>query len=179
MRIYALSACVFLAILLLAVPAESAPIRLGAPEYVAASSGVFEALRNGDAREIGGELRFAPRRLKLLPRFVPDLIPVAGFMAGSQGTLYFYGGFRVDYPLGERWVATPSWGVGLYERADGKRLGGPLEFRSGIELAYRLRDGSRLGVCLYHLSNAGLFDFNPGSESLVLTYSAGLRRQRR
>jgi hypothetical protein len=177
MRICALPACLFLAVLLLAVPAKGAPFRLGAPESVAASTGVFEAVRDGDAREIGGELRFAPRRLRFLPRSVPDLIPVAGFMASSRGALYLYGGFRVDYPLGERWVATPSWGAGLYERADGKRLGGPLEFRTGVELAYRLRDGSRLGVCLYHLSNAGLFDFNPGSESLVLTYSAGLRRR--
>lgn len=172
LALYAVSA------LLLASPAGAAPFHLGPPEYVAASTGVFEALRDGDDREIGGELRFPPRRPGFLPRFVPDLIPVTGFMAGAQGTLYVYGGFRFDFPLGKRWVASPNWGVGLYEPAHGKRLGGPLEFRSGIELAHRLPGGSRLGVCLYHLSNAGIFDFNPGSESLVLTYSAGLRRRR-
>ena len=67
---------------------------------------------------------------------------------------------------------SPGWAAGLFHRSPDFDLGGPLEFRTSLELAYRLHGGSRLGLCLYHLSNAGLFTKNPGSESLVITYTA-------
>lgn len=154
--------------------ASPSPWRLGTPETVVASSGIFDPLVPGGSYEIGAELRFAPRRFSFLPRFVPDLTPTAGVIAGAQGSLYVYGGAHADFPFGERWTFTPGWAAGLYHRSDQFDLGGPLEFRTSLELSYRLGNG-RLGVCLYHLSNADLFDRNPGSESLVLTYSTGLR----
>jgi hypothetical protein len=160
------------------VAGAPSPWRPGPAESVVASSGVFDPLVGGDGYEIGTELRFAPRRFAFLPRFVPELIPAAGVIAGAQGSLYVYGGAQADFALGERWLLTPGWAAGLYEspRFD---LGGPLEFRTSLELSYLLPTGSRLGVCLYHLSNATLFHRNPGSESLVLTYRSGLRRARR
>lgn len=181
MRYRGFQAFVLVLFLLLLVPAASdaqsqSPYRLGPPQHVVASSGVFEVLKTSRTYEIGMELRFAPRRFSWLPRFVPDLIPTAGTMASSQGILYVYGGFRIELSVASRWEISSGSAVGLYERAYGKNLGGPLEFRSHFELAYRLDDGSRLGLCLYHLSNAGLHEGNPGSESLVFTYSASLRR---
>jgi len=170
-----------LALVLVAEPLEASPSpwRLGAPEAVVASSGVFDPLVGGDSYEIGTEVRFAPRRFSFLPRFVPDLAPTAGVITGSQGSLYVYGGVQVDLALGERWTFTPGWATGLYRRTPEFDLGGPLEFRTSLELSYRLANGSRVGACLYHLSNGGLFDRNPGSESLVLTYRAGLHQARR
>jgi len=170
-----------LALALAVPPVEAAPSpwRLGAPEEVAASSGVFDPLVGGGSYEIGTELRFAPRRFSFLPRFVPDLAPTAGVITGSQGSLYVYGGVHADLALGERWTFTPGWATGLYYRSPRFDLGGPLEFRTSVELSYRLVNGSRVGACLYHLSNGGLFDRNPGSESLVLTYRAGLHQARR
>jgi hypothetical protein len=96
-------------------------------------------------------------------------------MASSRGVIYPYAGFRVDVPVGDRWVFSPGSAAGLYYRDGGKNLGGALEFRSHVELAYRLPWDGRVGLCFYHLSNGGLFSFNPGTESLVLTYSARLR----
>ena len=166
-----------LLLLPVAASAES-PYRLGHPREVVASSGVFEALKDADTFEIGTEFRFAPRRFSWLPRSVPDLIPTAGMMASSRGILYAYGGLRIELPLAHRWGMSIGSAAGLYERAHGKNLNGPLEFRSHLELSYRLRSGSRVGLCLYHLSNANLNpEGNPGSESLVLNYSAPLRRR--
>lgn len=176
MRRYVLLGCFGLLFLLPVSVAAQSPYRLGPAQEVTASSGVFEVLKDRDTYEIGTEVRFAPRRFPWLPRFVPDLIPAVGTMAGSRGNLYVYGGFRIELPLGKRWTASPGWATGLYERADGKNLGGWLEFRSHIELSYRLDNGSRVGLCLYHLSNGRLHQGNPGSESLVLTYSARLRQ---
>jgi lipid A 3-O-deacylase len=160
-----------------AVAASPSPWRLGPPERVVASSGVFDPLVGGGSYEVGSEIQFAPRRFRFLPAFLPDVIPKAGVIAGSPGSLYIYAGAHVDLPLGERWTFSPGWATGLYYRAEDFDLGGPLEFRTSLDLSYRLPDGARLGVCLYHLSNAGLFTRNPGSESLVLTYSVGLTRR--
>jgi len=165
-------------LLLGSTPAAAQLFPLGAPEYVSASSGQFDSLREPEGYEAGWEVRFAPRRFRFLPRWSPDLIPVAGAMASSRGILYSYGGFRLDLPLGERWIFSPGWATGLYYQAEGKNLGGALEFRSHLELAYRLPQEARVGLCIYHLSNAGIFDFNPGSESLVLTYAARLKKRR-
>ena len=46
-----------------------------------------------------------------------------------------------------------------------------MQFRSGIEAGWRFGKGLRVGLELYHLSNAGLEDLNPGEESLVLTFA--------
>lgn len=158
---------------------EASPWRLGPPEAVMANSGIFDPLVNDGSYEIGMELHFAPRRFRFLPEFLPEIIPAAGLVAGAQGSLYIYGGARMDLPVGGPWVFSPNAGLGYYHKADGFNLGGEVEFRTGIELAYRLPGGSRLGLCLYHLSNSGFFERNPGSESLVLTYTTGLRTARR
>lgn len=150
--------------------------QLPTPEYVSASTGAFEVRKTLDEYETGWEVRFAPRRLQLFPNWAPEVIPVAGGMATSRGALLAYGGFRLDYELGQRWVFSPGWATTMYYRGEGKDLGGALEFRTQVELAYRLPNDARVGLCLYHLSNAGILGFNPGSESLVLTYSARLRK---
>jgi lipid A 3-O-deacylase len=161
--------------LLMCGPLAAQPWSLGAPVLVAANLGGFEVLDGVSAYEIGWELRFPPQRLRFLPRWVPDPTPTMGVMATSRGVLYPYAGLRLDFPVTGRWVASPGAAAGIYYRDHGKNLGGALEFRSHFELAYRLPEGGRLGLCFYHLSNGGLFSFNPGTESLVLTYSARLR----
>ncbi|HEX3128081.1 MAG TPA: acyloxyacyl hydrolase [Thermoanaerobaculia bacterium] len=148
----------------------------GPPVAVAANAGTFEVLDSVSAYEMGWEVRFAPRRFRLLPRWAPDLMPTAGVMASSRGVIYSYAGFRFEVPLGRRWVLSPGTAAGLYYRDRGKNLGGALEFRSHVELSFRLPWEDRIGVSFYHLSNANLFDFNPGTESAVLTYTARLRR---
>lgn len=168
----------FSVLLLCSTPAVAQLLPLGSPEYVSASSGAFEIFNNDPAAyETGWELRFAPRRLRLLPAWAPDLMPVAGVMAGSRSILYGYAGWRMEIPVGHRWVASGGSAAGIYYRGYSKNLGGALEFRSHLEMAYRLPKEARLGVCLYHLSNGGIFDFNPGSNSLVLTFAARLRKR--
>jgi lipid A 3-O-deacylase len=166
---------VLLLFLLLGGPLAAQPWSMGSPQLVAANVGGFEVLDGVSAYEIGWELRYPPRHFGFLPNWVPDLMPTAGVMASSRGVLYPYAGVRLDLPIGDRWVASPGWATGIYYRDRGKNLGGALEFRSNFELAYRLPWDGRVGLCFYHLSNGGLFDFNPGTESLVLTYSARLR----
>lgn len=105
--------------------------------------------------------------------------PMGGLMATLDGAFYVYGGLAVDIFLGQRFVLTPSFAPGLYMEGGGKDLGHVIEFRSSVELAYRFDNRARLGLDLYHLSNAGLAKRNPGANALMLTYSMPLGPPRR
>lgn len=97
--------------------------------------------------------------------------PFGGIMATTEAAYYGYGGFLLDIYFGNRIVFTPNVAVGLYSDGDGKDLGSAIEFRSGVELAYRFDNRARLGVAFHHISNAGISDRNPGTETLTLTLS--------
>ncbi|HEX5759781.1 MAG TPA: acyloxyacyl hydrolase [Thermoanaerobaculia bacterium] len=142
-------------------------------DAVEVSGGVYEVLRAADVAEGGFELHGRAVPLPHLPRFVPALVPMAGLMATGDGALYAYAGFGLDFALTERFTVTPSWAFGAYDEGEGRDLGGVVEFRSALDLAYRLGERAAIGLSFYHLSNAGLYDLNPGSESLVLTWRVG------
>ena len=100
--------------------------------------------------------------------------PFAGVMGTTDSAFYGYGGLLVDVFFGRRWVLTPSSAAGYYSEGDGRDLGHELEFRSSIELSYRFDNRTRLGLAFYHLSNANIGDFNPGTEVLSVVYSIPL-----
>lgn len=86
--------------------------------------------------------------------------------------------------LGHAWTRT-NWAgnayvqlhamTGLYLKGEGPDLGGPIEFRSGIELGYENRKGWRYAVSYNHRSNAGIYDENPGVETVNFKISMPLR----
>lgn len=115
--------------------------------------------------ELGIEYRFAPFEIKGVP-FVPAL----GAAATEDENAWIYAGVRYDWEVSRHWVVTPHFAVSLYDAGRGKDLGGPLEFRSGLEVSYRFDHGSRLGILFYHLSNADLYPDNPGTNSLALKW---------
>lgn len=102
------------------------------------------------------------------------LIPSIGFVWAENGANYTYLGFQRDFWLGGGWVLTPSFGPGIFRESEELRLGHELEFRSGLEIAYDFPNHYRLGVAFYHVSNGSIADLNPGTESLVLTFSLPL-----
>ena len=104
-----------------------------------------------------------------------ELIPAFGVLGtASEEVYYLYSGFRLQVPLGCRWRLTPHLAAGWYDEGAGQDLGGSVEFRSGLELAYRIKQKVLVGLDFYHLSNAVLYDFNPGANSIVLSLSFGL-----
>lgn len=102
--------------------------------------------------------------------------PFIGVMGTTDSAIYGYAGLRLDVFLGRRWVFTPALAAGLYSDGDGKDLGHAVEFRSALELAYRFDDRSRLGLTVYHLSNANLGDRNIGTEVITVHYSYPLTK---
>jgi hypothetical protein len=140
------------------------------PHSFSVSAGAFNVFDPDVRAEAGAEAQLAPFRLSWFPRWLPDLTPDAGAMVNDQGSFYVYGGLRCDFPLAKPWELSIQFASGLYRAGSGFDLGGVVEFRSGIELSYPLAPRGRVGLLLFHLSNAGLYTHNPGSESLVLTY---------
>jgi hypothetical protein len=160
------AALVFTAFAGLAAPASAADL----VEGFALSAGVFNVLNEDRAAEGGAEARLRSLFEGTTPR--PWVLRTAvGAMANSDGGVYGYAGFRLEFPLGERWLLVPQTAAGVYKRGDGKELGGSVQFRSGLELSYRLSEAHALSAVFYHLSNAGLEDPNPGSESIALVWS--------
>ena len=154
---------VFLALAMSVVASGQA--RAAEPDFLSFGMGYYDLFDDESAAEARVEYRFSEDNKIWL------FTPYVGAMATSDGATYGYGGIGVDIFFGNRWVLTPNFAAGIYGNGDGKDLGSAIEFRSGVELAYRFDNYARLGLSFTHISNAGIDERNPGVESLVLMYS--------
>ena len=158
MRVAALVALVVLAVPSRGAPEESSPTPRA---NVAALAGVFDFTDDTyRAGEVGAQYRGRGRWWVLHP--------MAGGMVTTDGAWHLYAGFGIDIPLGRRFLIRLAFAPGYYEQGGGKPLGAALEFRSSFEIAWRFREGWRIGVEGYHLSNADLAAHNPGNGSLLI-----------
>ena len=64
---------------------------------------------------------------------------------------------------------------GLYAENGGIDLGGPVEFRSGIEVGYEAGNGIRYAFSFDHRSNGEIYDDNPGLETYQFRVSIPIR----
>ncbi len=140
------------------------------PDYFTVGLGSYDFHReNRRAVEIDLEYNFHPKCFKSPFRFL-EFRPLVGLMATAKGSGYAYIGLNLDLLFRDHILISPGLAGGYYWQGGGKDLGYPLEFRSGIELAWQFSDWRRLGLHFYHLSNASLGRKNPGEESLILFY---------
>lgn len=142
------------------------PAEGGDPAFLAFGIGGFDV--NDDETTFQGRVEYRARERFLLFK------PMAGAMVTGELGLYGYAGVLADLYFGRRWVLTPSFAAGAYDKGDGKDLGGTLQFRSAIELTYRMDERGRIGLAFDHISNAGIYSRNPGTESLVFIYALPL-----
>lgn len=96
--------------------------------------------------------------------------PAIGGMVNSDGAVNPYAGIYTDIALGPI-IVSPFAGAGYYAEGKSKDLGGPFEFRLALDVAYEFENQSRLGLRASHLSNAHIYDHNPGEEELMIFYS--------
>lgn len=115
--------------------------------------------KNGETSELGFEIQ---RPLKY-PGF--DLI--AGLAGTDDQAVWGYLGASYRWEPNGKWRLRPGFAVSFFDQGDGKDLGGVIEFRSSLEATYPVASKLRLGLMVYHLSNAGIYDLNPGANSLV------------
>lgn len=133
-------------------------------------AGSFDAFRGTESSLIGLEYGSKGRLFKAgRKKLGKGYFITGGSVTGRIGG-YLYAGGRYEFPIGKPLSAGLSFAPGVFFAGHGKTLGGAVEFRSGIDIAYRLADGGSAGVALYHYSNGKLYSENPGSEALVVTY---------
>jgi len=159
---------------------------LAAGDTLALSIGAYDVGAIGNVRDravtFGAEYRSGYALLW-------HIKPMLGALGNSDGSFYGYGGFYVDFNLGDlisgavaqRIFITPSAAVGGYSQGgSNKDLGNTVEFRTGVEITYRMAYGGRIGVAFHHISNAGLGSSsgksgpgqasNPGTEIVSAVY---------
>lgn len=102
------------------------------------------------------------------------LRPGLGFTWSASDVNYLYATIRRDFYLGKRWLLTPGVGIGLFNDSRQLDLGHDVQFRSSLALGYRFTRGYRLGVSIFHLSNGGISDANPGTEAAIIFFSLPL-----
>lgn len=131
----------------------------------------IDSERNGGDKAAEGsiEYRFGWK----LPFLGSFLGPAVGAIANSDGGAHGYAGLYADFAIG-KWVISPLAGIGGYHQGDSKDLGGAFSFRLALDAAYEFDSGSRLGLRFAHISNAWLYDNNPGEEELLMTYTVPL-----
>lgn len=112
--------------------------------------------------------------LRLRGYTVLEIIPTFGYAQAESGANFLYTELRHDFWVTDRWIVVPSLGLGLFNGSKEIRLGSPLDFRSGLEIAYRIYEQYRFGVAVYHTSNGGISNYNPGTEELVAVFSIPL-----
>ena len=135
------------------------------PAYLTLSAGYFDANRQKDE---GGEFSLEYRSDYQLWWFKP--FAHAAYVTNNMS--FLGAGVLIDVQIGDNWIIQPSFAPTWWRgKTDDLDLGYALEFRSRLEIAYRFRDKSRLGVSLSHSSNASLGDTNPGTESVMLNLS--------
>ncbi len=119
-----------------------------------------------------------PGVLKIEYRFRPRwkwlLTPAVGAARSQDGASFVFADLKKDFFPGDHWVITPSFGLGSFTNGEDVKLGDSLEFRSGIEFAYQFKNDWRLGIQLFHLSNSGIGDTNPGIEVMFVSLSLPL-----
>ena len=136
------------------------------PAFLSGAFGAFDFNRTKDQ---GTEFRVEYRSDKKLSNLFK---PFAAAAYSTSGHGFLGGGVLIDLFFGRRYVVTPSLSPHLYFGGDSDLdLDFPLQFRSQLEVAYRLDNRARVGLALSHYSNASLGSSNPGTESLMLYYS--------
>ena len=125
--------------------------------------------------EFEAEYKFHVKWMKS-PNEYLEFRPLVGLMGTVRGSVYAYFGINFDLLFCDHILFAPGFAAGYYYKGQGKDLGYPIEFRSGIELAWQFNDWRRLGVHFYHLSNASIGKRNPGEESLVFYYDIPIKK---
>jgi lipid A 3-O-deacylase len=164
----------------LAAPSSSSspaysPASASAPDYIGVGFGDYDFDRDGDRDSIDYRLdyQWGASVLPMLDhswggmdRYF-QIHPVAGFEGNGNGMTYFSGGLNMDVPVVSRLVFTWGEAMGLYGHGDDKQtLGSAFEVRSQLELGWRFDNGMRLSGYVSELSNLGVGDRDPGSETI-------------
>ena len=159
------------------------PQNLYAEGYDIFGIGLYDIKFDGSATNQASDLRYERRFANSIVEIGPEsenffyLKPFVGLETTTDSAVYVLSGIYLEDNLGtlftgedSNFVFTPSFGVGIYDDGDGKKLGNDIQFRTTFEISYELKNKNRIGISYGHISNANLGDKNPGVEILSFSY---------
>ena len=154
----------FVAALALATTALSA-LPAQAEGYLTGQLGWYDFIDDDNqATSFGAEYRFNPIEY--------SIHPMVGAFVTTDSSAYAYAGLHWDIEvIAKQFYISPNFAAGVYRKGDGKDLGGAINFRSGLEFEYQMPNEHRVGLAINHISNASIYNKNPGEETLLLNYS--------
>jgi lipid A 3-O-deacylase len=129
-----------------------------------------------DSPKNAGRYGFEYRLAKRITKW--NIIPAFGYTWSVNQSKYLYSDLKRDWSLNKNLVLTFSLGTGLFDNNKNIDLGHTVEFRSGVELSYKMKKGYRFGLAGYHLSNSRISNKNPGTESIVISLLIPLKTSR-
>lgn len=88
-------------------------------------------------------------------------------LEGEKDEKYIGLGVSAEKRLSSRIKIAISTGIGRFSNIN-LDLGSKTEFRSGVDLFYRISRKVMLAMSFYHYSNGGISDYNPGAECVAL-----------
>jgi len=145
--------------------------------------GIYDVKFDGSEKNQAIDFRYEKRPDTSLIEIGPDeddfffIKPFYGFEYTSDSASYFLAGIYFEDNLGQlfegnenNFFFTPNFGLGYYNDGSGKKLGNEIQFRTGLELSYKLSNNNRIGLSFSHISNANIGDKNPGVEVLSISY---------
>jgi len=98
--------------------------------------------------------------------------PIAGVFATTDKGIGAYIGIRHDLYLTDNLVISIETAPTLFSVGDGNHLGSYAVLRSGVAVAYRFDNASRLSLTLHHMSHGEVFsNRNPGVETAAITFA--------
>ncbi len=96
--------------------------------------------------------------------------PVIGGFITSENASMFYSGFETNIGADSIHLNLSS-SAGIYSNGDGKDLGNDFQFKSEVNIFYKISKESRIGIGSHHISNAGLATVNPGTNNYYMIYN--------
>lgn len=95
--------------------------------------------------------------------------PVLGIGVGANGSGYVGIGSGLTWlPNDGAFFIRATSMIGVHRRGNGYSLGGPVNFRSNLDLGIMVGRGAEIGLGIDHRSHAGLYRNNPGLNSAYL-----------
>lgn len=160
-----------IAALALASLAVAAGANAAKESYVTLGAGIYDFDINFTNFNDDDQASFEYRLEYRGSEFWHGLLPTFGVNSNIDGGTFAFIGLAYDFQINNSFYILPSFAPGYYYEGGSKDLGGELEFRSSLEVGYQMQNKSRLGLNISHISNAGIYERNPGVNSLVATYS--------
>ena len=146
--------------------------------------GIYDVKFDGSDDKSTNDFRYERRFDKTVFEIGPEednfffLKPFIGIEYTGDNAYYLLSGIYLEDDLGQlisgesnkKFYFSPSFGIGYYNNGSGKNLGNDIQFRTTLEINYKLKNNNRIGISIGHMSNANLGNKNPGVEIISLNY---------